>query len=346
MRGRLCGGSSSSLLLPIISASLLFGCAAAPKPIAVEPSVDLADEECERLRQTVLEQPIRTPIAEARRAVGEALQTGDAPRALALARELAEACRGEAQQRIDVAALRRDLQERGRGVSLRHQAHFEALIRARDYGNAIVCGEGLLQGVPERCDETMVAGVERPYRSRETVTLERQRAPYPSRRRQPQAVEPVRQERKVVLSTSESAGEPSVDQSPASARRATRPAPAGTTHGRRSKLWFWGTAGASLALLASGAVLAGLASARHADLEQRCPDCSEGEVDGGKRMALAADVMLGLGLAAGIGAAVLWFVRPGESAAAREAPQRVSRSKVLPETVSLGPTGAAARWAF
>ena len=58
----------------------------------------------------------------------------------------------------------------------------------------------------------------------------------------------------------------------------------------------------------TAAILAGLAQARYNSLEQSCPACSESDIDAGRKMAVTADVLFGVGGAAVVGGLVWYLV--------------------------------------
>ena len=100
-----------------------------------------------------------------------------------------------------------------------------------------------------------------------------------------------------------------VEMSPPPGRRpappAARPAPA----------LFWVLGGVAVVGLASWAGFGLAASAETDRLQAECaPGCSAADRDGAFRTALVADVSLGLGALAAVGAAVVWFTRPSRPA--------------------------------
>ncbi len=82
------------------------------------------------------------------------------------------------------------------------------------------------------------------------------------------------------------------------------------------KVWGWVTLGAGAAVLIAGGVVGGVALAQSGKLEDACPDggCSparSSEVDALGSMALAADVLIGVGAAAAVAGAVLLLLPEG-----------------------------------
>lgn len=73
----------------------------------------------------------------------------------------------------------------------------------------------------------------------------------------------------------------------------------------------WALAGVGGVLAAAGTVFGVSAAGSYADLEKRCPnDCTDSDILGLRAKTVTADIAFSLALAAGIGAAVVYFTRP------------------------------------
>jgi hypothetical protein len=93
------------------------------------------------------------------------------------------------------------------------------------------------------------------------------------------------------------------------------------------------------AVLVGAAVTAGVAKSRHSELEQTCPSsCTREQIDAGRRTAIAADVLFGVGGAAVATGFVLLLVERSRPRA--PAPERGALD------LWLGPFGVALRGGF
>ncbi len=290
---------------------LLAGCAHAPVVVDPRPQVEAARAACARLLASrgELEAPLRLLPASRQRAIDEALARGEPATAEALARALAADCDTEAQQRADVAKLAGLIEQESR-LPAGLVAHFGSLVREGHLARAIICGEGLLQGQPERCEHQLLDRAAKP-----TVTIEDPRQ------------EPGTRQPRVARGRARrpGAGPASLAVRPESApaAEAARPElaarPPATPPRKRSYAIPAVVLAAGGAALIAGGVLGGLAQSRYDELDRSCPvrdpSCTRSAIDGGHRMAVAADVLFGVGgaaVATGVVLFVLEAVRGGE----------------------------------
>jgi hypothetical protein len=83
------------------------------------------------------------------------------------------------------------------------------------------------------------------------------------------------------------------------------------------RIWTWVALGVGGACLVAGGAIGGAVMGKASDLEERCPDkqCPESEweeLDKADSMAMASNVLLGVGAAAVVAGVVLFFVEPGD----------------------------------
>lgn len=95
-----------------------------------------------------------------------------------------------------------------------------------------------------------------------------------------------------------------------SLRRETQP-PSPPPTERPVPTLTWVLAGVGGVLAAAGTGFGVSAASSYADLEKRCPtDCTDSDILGLRAKTVTADIAFSLALAAGIGAAVVYFTRP------------------------------------
>jgi len=253
-----------------------------PRPVDPKPAVLRANAACDRLAAAQLANvPQLTQVDEWKREIRAALAAGKRAKAAQLARLLAAACRQEAGRRSDLANLAGDLHRRRHRLDARGYRTFIALLRTPAYSEAIACGEGLLQGHAERCVTPPAAARPRKGAARAAARRLDRQPPAGAAHTAPDRPAP---------SASPTAATPTADRG-----------------GDDAILWPWVTIGGGAALLVTGAVLGGLAQARYNDLVDTCPRCTQDEIDGGKRMAISADVMFAVGGAAAT-AGLVWLI--------------------------------------
>jgi hypothetical protein len=86
--------------------------------------------------------------------------------------------------------------------------------------------------------------------------------------------------------------------------------------GDGGRVWTWVALGVGGAALVAGGITGGMVLSRSGDLEDGCPDkqCPESEwstLDGAETLATVTNVLLGVGAAAVLAGAILFFVEPG-----------------------------------
>ncbi len=209
-----------------------------------------------------------------------------------------------------------------------HYARFQSLARARRYDRAILCGEAILQQQGGRCDEQ--AGPERV--AGEAIRLEdpqlgARARPHPRPERPPE-------EKRALLPAEHRTEGTAAATAPSEPPVEPRPAPSAA--GRRGARRFLApilVLASGAALLAAGGGLAGAAQARHDELSRTCPlrdpACSTSAIDGGRGLAIGADVLFGVGGAAVLAGAILFLVK-GRPAPEREAAERTAGVRVRP----------------
>ena len=281
----------------------LGACATGAGPLPVGSVIERARQECARLRETTLSRPVQTPVDAKLAELDQLLAAGQSDAALERARTLSSACSAEAEQRSGLLVLSVDVEAIRSRVGARRYGQYRWLAEHGDYSSAIFCGQALLKGDPGGCEGAPVAAA---------PLAEASRAP---------GVAPAPQVSGPAVSHDWDATEGDDDTSAAVASGAgSPPAPAETLRRRAtaapSRTASWVAFGTGAAALVAGGILAGLATQRRADLADRCPDCSRAEIDGGKHLALGADLAFGVGLTAAVTGLVLWWVGPGAEARA------------------------------
>lgn len=294
------------------------GCAHTFPPVSPAETIARARRDCDRLAQTRLKAPPKTDVERQLRQIKRALALKKRRRAARLADELATECRQEAERRDEVFALREAVNRDRDKLDPTLYARFLEQVDRGDYSLAILCGEGLLQQQPERCslqpDRRIRAITKITMRAdgkviKHVKTVGEQAPPVKT---SPAAAGQARQ-------GTTAAADPETAQISESdfavdvmAQRASEP-----DEPTSARFWPWIVMGSGGALLVGGAIAAGLAQGRHDDLEQSCPACSQDDIDGGKRMALSADILFGTGAAAVIGG-VLWYLLQPRTAGSRD----------------------------
>ena len=108
--------------------------------------------QCDLLKKIKLAQPsVQTPVDARMVRVREALLEGKRALAMTRARRLASDCKTEAGHRQDLSVLAQDIAQAGARISPESAERFNALCRAADYSNAIMCGEAVLAGRASSC---------------------------------------------------------------------------------------------------------------------------------------------------------------------------------------------------
>lgn len=319
----------------------LGACATSAGPLPVGSVIERARQECARLRETTLSRPVQTPVDAKLAELDQLLAAGQSDAALERARALSSACSAEAEQRSGLLVLSVDVEAIRSRVGARRFGQYRWLAEHGDYSSAIFCGQALLKGDPGGCEGAPVAAA---------PLAEASRAP---------GFAPAPQASGPAVSHDWDATEGDDDTSAAVASGAgSPPAPAATLRHRAtaapSRTASWVAFGTGAVALVAGGVLAGLATQRRADLADRCPDCSRAEIDGGKHLALGADLAFGVGLTAAVTGLVLWWVgsgpetrAPARSVATRSAATVPAepRQRIAPR-LDLTARSVGASWAF
>lgn len=298
--------------LGLLALIALGACATGPKPPPVDALVAQARQECARLRETTLPRPVQTPVDAGLAELERLVADGQDVEAAARARSLTGTCNAEADQRSGLLALSAEVEALRARLDARRYAQFRWLAGQGDYGSAIFCGQALLRGEPGGCEGAPVAA---------DALAAAVRAPGATMAPPP---------RRAAIVHDWDATEGDDDAAAPTATSAVAPPPGALGLRRRatrapSRSASWVAFGTSAAALVAGAVLAGMATKRHGELDDRCPDCSRAEIDGGKRLALGADVAFGVGLSAAITGLVLWWVGSGSGARMEPQPSVVGR---------------------
>lgn len=128
------------------------GCATTrTKTVDHKPALARAKESCARLQATKLSTPIQTKIEQRMVAIRRARADGKGAEAFGRADRLAVDCTREAQIRKDLQVISADIDRNRERLPSDAASRFYELLRAGDYGNALLCGEALLRGAAERC---------------------------------------------------------------------------------------------------------------------------------------------------------------------------------------------------
>ncbi len=270
---------------------ILLACAH-QRPIDATASIGKAQSSCERLASTkaAINAPLQTKVAPRVARIEAAVSAGKQQRARAMARRLEHDCSTEAKARSEIASLTKLLQQDRARVRPEDYTAFTELVASGAYSATIICGESLLQRLSARCERPPARQVEAPAAEAPVAETD--------------------------------ADDLDLD---------VQPAAAGDEHeGGSRHLWSWILLGGGAALLATGAVLAGLAQARHDELAEACPyDCTQEQIDGGQRMAVSADVLFAVGGTAVAASVILYFFN-------RRAPDQGSARDL---SLLAGPTG-------
>lgn len=252
---------------------LLYGCAAQPKRVVVDYKTHIkqAQRWCRDLQNSLLQTPVQTKIDQQMQGIDKALHAGKKSDVQRRAKKLADECKRELQWREDVSVLSRDVARNRKKISPELYTRFFHFVHQGDYSNAIVCGEGLLQGHPHQCTHGGI--VARRWTEKKEIP------PSPELGTDAFDMKPYLQGTKHGKSSKQQTG----------------------------RMWTWlAFSGSGVALL-SGAVLAGFAKMWHSELEELCESgCSQREIEdgnyvrNGKRLSLSADVLLSVGTVAAI----------------------------------------------
>jgi len=323
----------------------LGACATSARPLPLGSVIEQARQECARLRESTLSRPVQTPVDARLAELDQMLAAGQSDAALDRARTLSSACSAEAEQRSGLVVLSADVEAIRSRVGTRRYGQYRWLAEHGDYSSAIFCGQALLKGDPGGCEGAPVAAAPLAEASRTPSVAP---APPAGGRAVSHAVSHDwdATEGDDETSTAAASGAGSSPTPAATLRRRATPAPSRTAS--------WVAFGTSAAALVAGGVLAGLATQRRADLADRCPDCSRAEIDGGKQLALGADLAFGVGLTAALTGLVLWWVGPGAearapagaAAAGAAAVGRAEPRQRLAPRLDLTARSVRASWAF
>jgi hypothetical protein len=286
------------------------GCAAQQKkPARIDyvKAIKGAEQSCRLLLESKLRAPLKVDMQRTMQQVKAALQKGLLLQAKKQADELAYSCESESKARDDALEVLGQLRRKGsRGSAYNH---FLSLMRNRQYGDALLCGEGLLHGRVDRCQNARLAS---------------DRAP---------KIEPPKKNVASIFDISALV---------VKAEKAAEARPVAET-GRRGdpkKLWGWISVGVGGALLATGALMGGLASSDHSSLSESCPkDCPQSTIDRGKTFALTADVMFGLSTAALITGGVLLYLHYDGSNSESATTTSGKKTSDFSASLSVTPTG-------
>ncbi|MBK8481054.1 MAG: hypothetical protein IPL40_07735 [Proteobacteria bacterium] len=319
----------------------LGACATRARPLPVGSVLEQARQECARLRETTLPRPVQTPVDGSLAELDRLVATGQSAAAAERARTLSSTCNAEAEQRGGLLVLSVDVESLRSRLAPQRYAQFRWLAQHGDYGSAIICGQALLNGDRGGCEGAPS-----------------ERATLAAAASKPGAVAPT-SPGGAALSQDWDATEGDDDATTSGPASASVGGAAGTlrdrmdrapSHRAPSRTAAWVAFGAGGAALATGGVLALLATQRRAELADRCPDCSRAELEGGKRLALGADLAFGVGLTAAITGLVLWLANPSATASRGPgAPAQASgagRGSARGAQVSVTTRGVGARWAF
>jgi hypothetical protein len=141
---------------------LLGGCATTQRGAAAKVvTLEEARRHCAALREVKLARPpVQTPVDKLLRRIREAERSGREALTQTRIRRLDDACLDETRAREQLAAIVKELQGAGARVPPAHYGRFDALLRAADYSNAVVCGEALLSGAnkADQCAPPPLAG--------------------------------------------------------------------------------------------------------------------------------------------------------------------------------------------
>jgi hypothetical protein len=136
-----------------LTAALLAGCVtgggkrSARGGKAQDAQLEQIKRQCDVMKKIKLAQPpIQTPVDARMVRVREALLDGKRALAMTRAWRLANECKTEARHRQDLSVLSDDIAQAGARISPESVERFNALCRAADYSNAIMCGEVVLAG--------------------------------------------------------------------------------------------------------------------------------------------------------------------------------------------------------
>ncbi len=307
------------------------GCATAPPPPPVNPEAAIREAKaaCEAMGKVALEAPVKLDVVDRMYHVKKTLQAGKRKQAETLADALTADCQEEARTRKELAEVMEEIHNRPPQFPPWVYATFLALARSGDYDKALYCGDGILQAEPGKCARQEPDAKPRAYKPTNSIKLteaeEAAPAVKPLRPTAP-AEEPPPAPIAGAAPASQGSAEPEKDELPPDLGQ-ERAAP------RRGLLswrqWSYVALGGGGVLLLTGAILGGAAQARYNDLDERCPDCSQAEIDGGKRLAQGADAMFALGTISAVGGAALlvydlWFRPRQEEARAAAARVRVT----------------------
>ena len=288
------------------------GCASGPRAPDVSPkaAIEEARIACKELIDSRLKAPVTTDIGPLMAEARKANKKEQPEKAVELAQDLTHRCRAETRQREELAQVAHEVHMMRHKLDPKLYNQFMVLAVKGDYTNAIHCGDGLVSDRPERCKHVGVGGATRSMRSVrvEDPTIEEA----VEGRKEFARPKPVKR-----LDTAKA-----LNQQVADAHRVAQEAqdeergeevPTDLAKDDKEeddepgRLWTWVAFGAAGGMLITSAVLGGLAQSQYDDLDKSCPNCTQDEIDHGRDMAVAGDVMLGLGLAAAAGGAVLFF---------------------------------------
>ncbi len=153
----------------VLASSVLMGCATgggkrSPRGgKAQDAQLERVQQQCDLLKKIKLAQPpVQTPVDARMVRVREALLDGKRALAMTRAGRLASDCKTEARHRQDLSVLANDIAQVGARIPPENAERFNALCRAADYSNAIICGEAVLAGQASSCAPAPLAPVSQP----------------------------------------------------------------------------------------------------------------------------------------------------------------------------------------
>ncbi len=285
----------------LLAVTALSGCASGPKPRNIDPAkaIEEAREVCKVLINSRLKAPISTDIGPLMRKAQSAKKGGKLELAATLAEDLTSRCEAENLQREELAQVANEVHLSRNRLDPKLYNRFMALAVSGHYTEAIHCGDGLVSGRPDNCRDYRI---QTPAKRSTSIRLEDPTLKEAFERKDTSAQlnqEVADAHRKAQTGQDADRGEELPPDMPAKDGGAVE---------EKGRFWTWILLGAGGGMLITGGVLAGLAQEQYNELDKTCPNCIQEDIDKGSDMAVAGDVMIGLGVVAAAAGAVFFFV--------------------------------------
>lgn len=120
----------------------------------VQKEIQQTRDTCSTLKNVELQSPILTDVSGQQKQIDKAIEAKQYQQASRLNQRLESACRLEIQQREDVVALAKELEATSqikKNIDPEAVLRFTQDVQKSNYSGAIMCGQAILLGSPEKC---------------------------------------------------------------------------------------------------------------------------------------------------------------------------------------------------